>query len=152
MAIERLDSQSPNHILVSLGVTGGRVLKAIRKRLFLEFPDKTDRAKLSIGFVYVDSTREMMQYGDPSFRVMGMDISFTESEFVDINSVSLSHILDNMDYFPGLKNIVPDIESMRNALGEVGGAAGQERRAGRILFAANCNKYIATLRVRMVLL
>lgn len=144
--MEKLDSQNPNHILVGLGGTGGKVLKAFRKRLFMEFPDETDRAKLSIGFVYVDSTREMMQPGDPSFKVMGKDASFTESEFVDIKSVNLGQILDNVDNFPGLKNIVRNGASMRNTLGEVGAAAGQKRRAGRILFAANCNKYIAALR------
>lgn len=146
--MERLNSQSPNHILVGLGGTGGKVLEALRKRLFLEFPDKTDRAKLSIGFVYVDSTREMMQYDASSFRVMGMDASFTESEFVDLKSISLSHILDNVDNFPGLKNMVPDVESMRDALGEIGAAAGQKRRAGRILFAANCDKYVTALRMQ----
>lgn len=146
--MDRLDDQNPNHILIGLGGTGGKVLKALRKRLFLEFPDEADRAKLSIGFVYVDSTREMMQPGDSSFTVMGMDASFTESEFVDIKSVSLSYILDNVDNFPGLKNVVPDAESMRNALGEIGAAAGQKRRAGRILFAANCDKYIAALRMQ----
>lgn len=119
------------------------MLKALRKRLFLEFPNETDRAQLSIGFIYVDSTREMMQPGDPSFKVMGKDASFTESEFVDIKSVNLGQILDNVDNFPGLKNIVRNGASMRNTLGEVGAAAGQKRRAGRILFAANCNKYVA---------
>lgn len=146
--MEKLDSQSPNHILIGLGGTGGKVLKALRKRLFLEFPNETDRAQLSIGFIYVDSTREMMQPGDPSFKVMGKDASFTESEFVDIKSVNLGQILDNVDNFPGLKNIVRNGASMRNTLGEVGAAAGQKRRAGRILFAANCNKYVAALRAQ----
>ncbi len=64
-----------NHILIGLGGTGGKVLKAIRKRIYQEFPNDDDRAKLSIGYVYVDSTREMMIPGDPSFRVMGKDAS-----------------------------------------------------------------------------
>ena len=41
-----------NHILVGLGGTGGKVLKAFRKRLFQEYSSE-ERAKLSIGYVYV---------------------------------------------------------------------------------------------------
>ena len=104
--METLDPKSPNHILVGVGGTGGKVLKAIRKRIYQEFPNDEERDKLSIGFVYVDSTREMMTPGDPSFRVMGKDASFTESEFVDIKSVDLKQILDNVSNYPGLKTIV----------------------------------------------
>jgi hypothetical protein len=135
-----------NHILIGLGGTGGKVLKAIRKRIYQEFPNDDDRTNLPIGFVYVDSTREMMVAGDPSFRVMGKDASFTESEFVDIKSVDLGQILNNVSNFPGLKTIVKNGASMKNTLGEVGKAAGQKRRAGRILFAANCNKYLSALK------
>lgn len=143
--METLDPKNPNHILVGLGGTGGKVLKAIRKRLYQEFPNDEVRNNLSIGFVYVDSTTEMMTPGDPSFRVMGKDASFTESEFVNIKSVDLGQILNNISNYPGLKGIVKNGASMGNTLGEVGKAAGQKRRAGRILFAANCNKYLSAL-------
>jgi len=137
-----------NHILVGLGGTGGKVLKAIRKRIYQEFSDDEEREKLSIGYIYVDSTREMMVQGDSSFRVMGKDASFTESEFVDIKPSEglLGQILDDVSKYPGLKTIVKNGASMKKTLGEVGKAAGQKRRAGRILFAANCNKYLAALK------
>jgi hypothetical protein len=142
---QHLDPTSPNHILVGLGGTGGKVLKAFRKRILQEFPDDNERNDLSIGYVYVDSTREMMVQGDPSFKVLGKDASFSESEFVDIKSVNLTQILDQVSGYPGLANVVKNGESMKNTLGEVGKAAGQMRRAGRILFAANCNNYISAL-------
>lgn len=142
---QKLDPKSPNHILVGLGGTGGKVLKAFRKRILQEFPDDVERNALSIGYVYVDSTREMMVKGDPSFKVMGKDASFNETEFVDIKSVNLTQILDHVNSFPGLANVVRNGESMKNTIGEVGKAAGQMRRAGRILFAANCNNYISAL-------
>lgn len=65
-----MDQENRSHILVGLGGTGGKVLKAIKKRIYQEFPDDAARADLPIGFVYVDSTREMMKPGDPSFRVL----------------------------------------------------------------------------------
>ena len=138
---------NPNHILVGLGGTGGKVLKAFKKRLFREYPDDEVRARLvpAIGFVYIDSTEEMMQPNDPTFRVLGKDASFKKNEFVFIKSADLGQILDNIDTFPGLRYVVRSAESMRTTLGEVGAAAGQKRRAGRILFATNCNRYLSTL-------
>ena len=138
---------NPNHVLVGLGGTGGKVLKAFKKRLYREYPDDKKRLSLTpaIGFIYVDSTDEMMKPNDPTFRVLGKDASFKPNEFVYIKSVDLGQILNNIDTFPGLKYVVKSAESMRTTLGEVGAAAGQKRRAGRILFASNCNKYLATL-------
>lgn len=138
---------NPNHVLVGLGGTGGKVLKAFKKRLYREYPDDKIRLSLTpaIGFIYVDSTDEMMKPNDPTFRVLGKDASFKPNEFVNIKSVDLGQILNNIDSFPGLKYVVKSAESMRTTLGEVGAAAGQKRRAGRILFASNCNKYLSTL-------
>ena len=132
--METLDPKSPNHILVGVGGTGGKVLKAIRKRIYQEFPNDEERDKLSIGFVYVDSTREMMTPGDPSFRVMGKDASFTESEFVDIKSVDLKQILDNVSNYPGLKTIVKNGASMKNTLGGSGASCRTETSCGTYSF------------------
>ena len=135
------------HILIGLGGTGGKVLKAFRKRLWEEFPKEEDRNKLPIGFVYVDSDDEMMK-ADQSWKVLGQSAQFTQSEFVYIKDVNLGAILDNPDRHPGLKYIVRNGEMMRKTLGEIGKAAGQKRRAGRILFAANINNYISAVRAQ----
>lgn len=144
--MKQLDSTRPNHLMIGLGGTGGKVLKAFRKRLWEDFPKAEDRRKLSIGFVYVDSTDEMMRPGDPTWRVFGQNAQFEESEFVNIKTIDLKQILDNTDNFPGLKNIVQNGEMMKHTLGEVGEAAGQKRRAGRILFASNISKYLAAVK------
>lgn len=144
--MKQLDSTRPNHLLIGLGGTGGKVLKAFRKRLWEDFPRAEDRRKLSIGFVYVDSTDEMMRPGDPTWRIFGQNAQFEESEFVNIKTIDLKQILDNTDNYPGLKNIVQNGEMMKQTLGEVGEAAGQKRRAGRILFASNISKYLAAVK------
>lgn len=146
--MKKLDSTRPNHILIGLGGTGGKVLKAFRKRLWEEFPKVEDRRKLSIGFVYVDSTDEMMKPGDPTWKVFGQSAQFEESEFVNIKTTDLGMILNNPDAFPGLKNIVKNGEMMKKTLGEVGAAAGQKRRAGRILFASNISKYLGAVKAQ----
>ncbi len=137
--------ENVNHILVGLGGTGGKVLKAFRKRIFQDYPNQEERDKLPIGYVYVDSTREMMGLGDPSFRVMGQDASFTESEFVNIKKVDLNAISASLSSYPSLKGIVPSLAIVKS-LGSVGAAAGQKRRAGRILFAVSSGLYLSTLK------
>ena len=144
--MKQIDPSKPNHILIGIGGTGGKVLKAFRKRLWEEFPKSEDRRKLSVGFVYVDSTDEMMKPGDPSWKVFGQNAQFEESEFVNIKTTDLGMILNNPEAFPGLKNIVKNGEMMKKTLGEVGAAAGQKRRAGRILFASNISKYLAAVK------
>ena len=71
-----------NHILVGLGGTGGKILRAFKMRLFEEFPTEEDRRKLPVALLYVDSTEEMMPQDGKAradFRVMGQDASFTRN-------------------------------------------------------------------------
>ena len=49
-----------NHILVGLGGTGGKILRAFKMRMFEEFPTQEERKKLPISLLYIDSTYEMM--------------------------------------------------------------------------------------------
>lgn len=129
-----------NHILIGLGGTGGKVLKAFRKRLFQEFSAE-ERATLPIGFLYVDSSVEMMQPDDKTWQVLGENAQFTESEFVNVKGIDLNAVLSSPSSYPGLKGIIGDAEVMRKTLGEVGAAAAQKRRAGRLLFGSNIDKY-----------
>ncbi len=129
-----------NHILVGLGGTGGKILKAFRKRLFQEYTPE-ERNGLPIGFVYVDSSIEMMRSDDKTWNVLGENAQFTEHEFVNIKGIELNSVFTNPSGFPGLKGFIGDPEVMKKTLGEVGAAAAQKRRAGRILFGANIEKY-----------
>lgn len=52
-----------NHIIIGLGGTGGKIIKAFRKRLYQDYSPE-EREKLPIGFVYVDSSMEMMNPQD----------------------------------------------------------------------------------------
>ncbi len=138
-----------NHILVGLGGTGGKILRAFKMRMFEEFPTAEERAKLPVSLLYVDSTDELMPTdgrGRPDFRVMGQDASFTNNEFLNIKSIDVAHILDHIDNYPSVKGIVDNVESVRSAIGSLGKAAGQKRRAGRLLFAVNATGYVNSLR------
>ena len=138
-----------NHILVGLGGTGGKILRAFKMRMFEEFPTQEERAKLPIALLYVDSTDEMMPKDGrarPDFRVMGQDASFTNNEFLNIKAVDVEHILDHINNYPSVKGIVDNVSAVKSAIGSLGQAAGQKRRAGRLLFAANAIGYVNSLR------
>ena len=79
---------------MGLGGTGGKILKAFKMRMFEEFPDQTIREKQPVALLYVDSTDEMMGIGRPDFRVMGLDASFRQNEFLYIKDVDVEKILD----------------------------------------------------------
>ncbi len=138
-----------NHILVGLGGTGGKILRDFKKRMYEEFPNEEERSKLPVSVLYVDSSDEMMpQNGKPreDFRVMGKDASFSQSEFLYIKSVDVNEILEHIETYPTLRGIVKDANAVKRAIGDLGHAAGQKRRAGRLLFAANIQGYINAIR------
>lgn len=138
-----------NHILVGLGGTGGKILRSFKMRMFEEFPTAEERAKLPVALLYVDSTDEMMPKDGRAradFRVMGQDASFTPQEFLNIKAVDVDHILNHIGNYPSVKGIVENAEAVRSAIGALGQAAGQKRRAGRLLFAANAVSYVNALR------
>lgn len=137
---------STNQILVGIGGTGGKILRAFKMRMFEEFPEETERRKQPVALLYVDSTREMMGIGRPDFRVMGLDASFTENEFLFIKDVDVENLLDNINNYPSVKGIVNNVSAVKTAIGALGEAAGQKRRAGRLLFAANVNAYVNALK------
>ena len=138
-----------NHILVGLGGTGGKILRAFKMRMFEEFHDDEERKKLPVALLYVDSTDEMMPQDGKAradFRVMGKDASFTRNEFLNIKAVDVEHILDHIGNYPSVKGIVNNVTAVKSAIGSLGQAAGQKRRAGRLLFAANAIGYVNSLR------
>lgn len=141
-----------NHILVGLGGTGGKILRAFKMRMFEEFHEDTEREKLPVALLYVDSTEEMMPKDGkarPDFRVMGKNASFTRDEFLNIKAVDVEYILNHINNYPLVKGIVNNVSAVKSAIGSLGQAAGQKRRAGRLLFAANAIGYVNSLRDRV---
>ena len=142
-----INNHNCNHLLIGLGGTGGKILKAFKKKLYEEFPngELLQKMNAAVAFLYVDSTDDMIRdYRDPSWMVNGQNVAFCMSEFLNIRpyAESLAQILDNVANYPGLKYVVTDANAMRNALGFVTVATGQKRRAGRILFASCVNMFL----------
>lgn len=105
-----------NHILVGLGGTGGKILRAFKMRMFEEFPTSEERKKQPVSLLYVDSTDEMMPKDGRAradFRVMGQDASFTNNEFLNIKAVDVEHILDHIGNYPSVKGIVENVGAVK---------------------------------------
>lgn len=136
-----------NHILIGIGGTGGKVLKAFRKRMFQEFPaDK--RRNLPLGFIYVDSSQEMMNPKDQTWKVMGEDSRLGKDSFLFVRSASLGDQLSSVDSYPGINKWIGSKKIWNNIVGNVGddGAAAQKRRLGRFLFSCSVSEYEAILK------
>lgn len=128
-----------NNVLVGLGGTGGKILKAIRKRLNQEYSEEEQKS-LPISFLYVDSTKT-----DRISKETGEDM-FEENEFVHIQGTDIKMVLRNPSGYPKLAGVIENPEGLMKAIGDVSAAAGQKRRAGRLLFAMNIEKYIDAIK------
>lgn len=141
-----------NHILIGIGGTGYNILSEFRKRLWAEVPDPKQRQKLPIRFLYIDSCEETTPdklMGREELRVSDQDTAITPNEYINIKNVNLNAIFANMASYPHLRYVIGNGEFIKNCLGDVGAAAGQKRRAGRILFASNAHNYVSKLKTIM---
>ena len=68
-----------NHLLIGLGGTGGKILRAMRKRIYEEFGSNELTDKTHLGYIYVDSDERDLK-DDASWNYMGNDVSLSPSE------------------------------------------------------------------------
>ena len=135
-----------NHIVVGLGGTGGRVIRAFRKRIFNEF-NKDEREKLPIGYIYVDASDEMMGVSDPKWKVFGENTQIGKNSQLFLRGASLRTQLDNVESYPNIKNWIGNRNIWDNIVENIAddGAAGQRRRLGRFLFACKAQDFSTIL-------
>lgn len=138
-----------SHILIGIGGTGGKILKAFRQRLWNEYTEE-ERKHLPIGFIYVDTDRAMLNPSDPSYQTIHGNCCFTASDFVDIKTNSnIDAIFNNPKGFTRLMGVLGNVGETQTATCPVGAAADQKRRAGRLLFGANIDAYLHKLRTEL---
>ncbi|MDR1130288.1 MAG: tubulin-like doman-containing protein [Prevotellaceae bacterium] len=143
-----MNTINENHVIIGIGGTGGNILKAIRKRFFLEVSSAEDRRTMPLGFVYVDSSKENMKPNDPTWKILGENAQLGRDNFLFIRGASLGSQLENVDNYPGIKSWIGDRKIWDNLVGSIGddGAAAQRRRLGRFLFSCAVNEYESVLK------
>jgi hypothetical protein len=79
---------STNHLIIGLGGTGGKVIRELRKTLFQEFRGKR-LEKVNLGYLYVDSSQEMMGIDDPTWKILGTSVQLDPGQQVLIREANL---------------------------------------------------------------
>jgi hypothetical protein len=140
-----------NHLIIGLGGTGGKIIRAFRKTIFQEFR-QTEPEDVNIGYLYVDSDNGMMAPDDPSWKIMGRLVQLGKNQQVCIQGANLQEHLDNINAFPGIKPWIGDQNQWNDILRAFVGVAilgGQKRRLGRFLFACNVDKFVNQLTLQV---
>lgn len=127
-----------NHLLIGLGGTGGKVIRAFRKTIYQEFR-QTKPDNSHIGYLYVDSSDELMSLEDSTWKILGKSVQLGENSKVRIKGQNLKPVLNAVDQYPGIQPWIGDRAIWNDVLGSIVGdaAGGQKRRLGRFLLATN---------------
>ncbi|WP_165191738.1 tubulin-like doman-containing protein [Caulobacter soli] len=135
-----------NHLLIGLGGTGGRVLKAFRKAVYEGHRDEAP-PNVTLDYLFVDSDPESFRdKGD--WTVLGKSLFLPNRCHFPISRGDLKSVLDDINQHP---NVAPWLGD-RAAWGDIlaglkeDSAGGQKRRLGRFLFALRAKAFVAAVR------
>ena len=138
---------SKNHLIIGLGGTGGKIIRSFRKTIFQEFR-QTDPTDVNVGYLYVDSSDEMMSPDDLTWRILGRSVQLGANSQLKITDANLQSRLANINNYPGIKNWIGSADEWSNILRSIVGVTlgGQKRRLGRFLFACKAAQFKDQLR------
>ncbi|MDM8557502.1 tubulin-like doman-containing protein [Candidatus Parabeggiatoa sp. HSG14] len=140
-----------NHLIIGLGGTGGKIIRAFRKIIFQEFR-KTDPDDVNIGYLHVDSDEGMMAPDDPSWKILGRLVQLGKNQQVCIQGANLHQHLNNINSFPGIKPWIGNREQWNDILKSFQGVnilGGQKRRLGRFLLACHVDNFVNQLTLQI---
>jgi Tubulin like len=156
---------SNNHLIIALGGTGGKIIRALRKSIYEEFHSKEPLLRtrddqgaveekphpVKIGYLYVDSSETLMRGDDPTWRIPGNTLQVGQSSQLRIRGANLASVLDNLSAYPNISEWIGPREKWSDILSssEAEAAGGQKRRLGRFLFACKtrgADGFVAKLR------
>lgn len=131
-----------NHLIIGLGGTGGKIIRAFRKSIYQEFRKESPDG-VNVGYLYVDSSKEMMDIDDPSWKILGTSVQLNKKSQLLIQDANLSARLADINEYPGIKPWIGPAEQWKDILGSIVGATlgGQKRRLGRFLFACKVGDF-----------
>lgn len=143
-----------NHIIIGLGGTGGNVIRALRKILWVEhrnleprFWDEENKRwsepVANLGFLYIDSSDKELNQSDGNWRCLGESLALDKSEKLLIRDANMESALQNLKQFPGISGWIGDPEVLKSMIQNSRGSQGanQIRRFGRYLFAQSAKKF-----------
>ncbi len=144
-----------NHLIIGLGGTGGKIIRALRHLIYEEYRTKApivrqkdDTGKIvesahpvKLGYLYVDSNAALMDPNHVSWKVPGDTLHLGKASQMLITGANLGGVLDNLGAYPNIAPWIGDRATWREILGAIVGDAfgSQKRRLGRFLFACKAN-------------
>jgi hypothetical protein len=133
---------SANHLIIGLGGTGGKIIRAYRKAVYQEFRQQNPEGA-NLAYLYVDSSDEMMGLDDPTWKILGTSVQLDKKSQLLIQGANLAARLDTINNYPGIKPWIGDPSMWKDLLGGIVGVTlgGQKRRLGRFLFACKADAY-----------
>lgn len=140
-----------NHLIIGLGGTGGRIIRAVRKIIYQEFR-RLQPTELNLAYLYVDSDDEMMALDDPSWKILGYSVQLGIDSQLHIQGADLEERLNNLHNYPGIKAWIGNRDDWKDILRSFAGGrvyGGQKRRLGRFLLACNIDAFINQLTLQV---
>ena len=127
---------SNNHLIVGLGGTGGKVIRALKK-IVKTHTDASGNSPSEANFeyVYLDTSRGLLDEAD-KWTVLGQNCSLDRTQVGIYAASDVRPILQDPDSYPGMRDWIEP----RRVFGFIdAGTAGaaQKRKLGRLVFAQN---------------
>jgi hypothetical protein len=141
-----------NHIILGLGGTGGNIILAFRKTVWVEHRNLEPRhwddkrkewgdPAVNLGYLYVDSNDQELNHSDGGWQWLGQSLALGQDERLLIGDANMGTAIDNFRQRAGSwigdpEILRPMIQTSRSLEG-----ANQIRRFGRYLFAQSVNAF-----------
>lgn len=132
-----------NHLIIGLGGTGGRIVRAFRKNVFRAFknvncrPSEDANPVVYIDYLYVDSNNNDLNGQQEEWKVLGDSVALSAASKLHLGNANLAAVLGNLANYPGIAPWLGDAVTIKHMVANTGGVPGanQIRRFGRFLFA-----------------
>jgi hypothetical protein len=137
-----------NHLVIGLGGTGGRVIRALRKRIYQEHRNHQIPG-LGLEYLYIDSSGELMNQNDPTWKTLGTSVQLPPANQLRIAGANLRQIITEIRSYQGIAKWIGNRELWEKVPADIvtSGAGGQRRRLGRFLFAMKVAEFNEKLKV-----
>ena len=132
-----------NHLIIGLGGTGGNIIRSLRKTIYQNYRQE-DPPNVNLRFLYVDTSAELMQPDDPTWKILGRSVQLPERSQMLISGMNLKDVVQNLSNYPGIKPWLGSREDWGDIINSADGAhivGGQKRRLGRFLFAGKVAEF-----------
>jgi len=132
-----------NHLIVGLGGTGGNIIRSLRKIVYQNYRQE-DPPVVNLRYLYVDTSREMMDADDPAWKILGRSVQLPERSQMHIAGMNLRDVVTNLTNYPGIRPWLGEREDWADIINAADAAnivGGQKRRLGRFLFAGRSAEF-----------